>query len=508
MDKNSLKYLWCTILALTVCTAVHVLAQTPARMGPASADKIKKAKSTLEANLNSFDAHSAYIYAMGMKNPDLFTQYEIWMKKYPENINIPLSIGTVYNKAAMPGAEFFLLKAAAMDSLNAKVWAMLASDAHAGGRSDLETEYWRKATLVEPSNASYAYGYLKTFENDEPDAYKKKVFDFVQRFPTNEFGAHAMYRLAGHSPNLADEIHYLEVLRELYPPEKFTSTIPRLRRLADFYLQTDTEKALLLISEIDNGPDWTARKQLAELLIKVDKLEKDQNYRGALAALDTVKLPGYNHIKDFITLKKASLREQTGDVRGAYDSLSVKFAKLPTDALYNALKSYGTKLGKSKEQVVKDIEVIRDRTATTAYPFKLGLYTSNDSLDLSKLKGKVVLLTFWFPTCGPCLEEFPHFQTVVDSFKGDSLVYIGINVTPAQDGFVLPFLKNRKFSFIPLRGSSSFARENYGAYGAPVNFVIDKDGMIIFKSFTIGNRNLRTLELMISSLLEKESTKL
>ncbi|CAN0380338.1 unnamed protein product, partial [Phaeothamnion confervicola] len=62
MEKNSLKYLWCTILALTVCTAVHVLAQTPARMGPASADKIKKAKSTLEANLNSFDAHSAYIY--------------------------------------------------------------------------------------------------------------------------------------------------------------------------------------------------------------------------------------------------------------------------------------------------------------------------------------------------------------------------------------------------------------------------------------------------------------
>lgn len=508
MERNSLKYLSCTILVLILCSATHGLAQTPTRMGPASPDKIKRAKSALESNFNDFDAHSAYIYAMGMKNPELFTQYEIWMKRYPKNINIPLSIGTVYSKAVMPGAEVFLLRAATMDSQNAKVWAMLASDAHAGGRNDLEAEYWLKATSAEPSNASYAYGYLKTFENGEPNTYKKKVFDFVQRFPTNEFGAHAIYWLAEHSPNLEDEIHYLEVLRELYPPGKFTSTISRLRRLADFYLQTDTEKALELINEIRNDPDWTARKQVAELLIKVGQLQREQNYRDALATLDAVKLPSYNHINDFITLKKASLREQTGDVRGAYDSLSLKFAKLPTDALYTALESYGTKVGKSKEQVLKDVEEIRGRTATIAYPFKLGLYTSNDSLDLNKLKGKVVLLTFWFPTCGPCLEEFPHFQSVVDSFKGDSLVYIGINVTPAQDGFVMPFLKNRKFSFIPLRGSQSFARENYGAYGAPVNFVIDKDGMIIFKGFTIGNRNVRTLELMISSLLEKKSSKL
>lgn len=59
-----------------LCTATHGLAQTPTLMGPSSPDKIKKAKSVLEANFNDFDAHSAYIYAMGMKNPKLFTQYE------------------------------------------------------------------------------------------------------------------------------------------------------------------------------------------------------------------------------------------------------------------------------------------------------------------------------------------------------------------------------------------------------------------------------------------------
>jgi thiol-disulfide isomerase/thioredoxin len=202
-------------------------------------------------------------------------------------------------------------------------------------------------------------------------------------------------------------------------------------------------------------------------------------------------------------LKRASLQEKAGDVKSAYDSLSVQFAKLPTDRLYNAMESYGKKIGKSKKEVDKDIEMIRNGAAVPAYPFELGLYSSTDSLKLKSLKGKVILLTIWFPGCLPCREEFPHFQTVVDSFKGDSLVYIGMNVLPSQDGFVIPFMKNTKYSFIPVRGTFPFVEKNFGAKGAPANFLIDKDGKIIFKDFRIDKTNHRTLELMIASLLEK-----
>ncbi|MGZ3929511.1 MAG: TlpA disulfide reductase family protein, partial [Mucilaginibacter sp.] len=124
-------------------------------------------------------------------------------------------------------------------------------------------------------------------------------------------------------------------------------------------------------------------------------------------------------------------------------------------------------------------------------------------LNLKDLKGKVVLLTFWFPGCGPCRAEFPHFQAVINKFIGKDLVYIGINVSPLQDPYVVPFLQNTKYSFIPLRGTAEFARNNYGVEGEPENFLIDKDGKIIFKNFRIDNNNHRTLELMISSLLQK-----
>lgn len=501
------KYGVYAVLMFIFCTAVQVLAQTPTRLGPGPDDEIKKAQITLEADLNNLKAHTNYIFAMGVNNPLLWDQYEAWMKKYPENINIPLAIGTVYYKASMPQPKNFLQRAAAMDPKNAEIWYMLGVDADLRAQNNLFKEYFGKAALADPSNAGYAYGYLKSLENSDLNTYEKKVFDFVKRFPADERGAQAIYGLSQNARNLSDKIQYLEVLREIYPPEKFRNSVSGMVQLADAYLQTDPEKALVLINQMGTDGDWKIRKHVAESLVKIYKLEADQNYIDAIINLDQVKLPRFNYMNDIIALKKASLQERAGEVKSAYDSLSTKFAKSPTEPLYSALELYGKKMGKNKAQVVKDIDLIRSTTAARAYPFELELYTSKGKLKLDALKGKVVLLTFWFPGCAPCREEFPHFQAVVDTFKGDSLVYIGINVTPSQDGFVLPFMKNTKYSFTPLHGSSSFEEKNFGVNGAPENFLIDKDGKIIFKDFRIDNSNHRTLELMISSLLEKGSEK-
>jgi len=162
--------------------------------------------------------------------------------------------------------------------------------------------------------------------------------------------------------------------------------------LADIYLQTDPEKALVLINEMGDDKDWQLRKQVAGWLLQINKLEREQNYTAAIIILNQVKLPAYNQVKDFIALKKAALLEKAGDVKAAYDSLLVKFAKLPTDQLDTALELYGKKIGKDKVQVAKDIETMRNSTAVAAYPFELGLYTGNGKLNLKDLKGKVVFI--------------------------------------------------------------------------------------------------------------------
>lgn len=490
-----------TTLLLIGCFTGQVLAQKPVRMGPASAEEIQKARTALDPDMNNIKAHKTYIYAMGLINPVLVAQYKAWMKEYPENVNIPLTIGTVFYNAEMPEAKEFLIRAAAMEPQNAKIWLMLSEDANRRGENDLSTEYIRKAALADTSNAGYAIGYLMSFQNSTPDDYEQKVFDFVKRFPENEHGAQALYWLALRATSLSDRINYFETLRKLYAPQQYNWSASGMTALADIYLQTDLGKATTLISEMGEKSDWKIRKQVAESLIRIDKMEQDHHYKAAIVELDQVKLPRHNNMSDFITLKKSALLEKAGDVKAAYDSLAIKFAKLPTDELYTALEWYGRETGKNKEQVDKDIETIRNSTTIPAYPFDLGLYTSNDKLNLNNLKGKVVLLTFWFPGCGPCKAEFPHFEAVMNKFKGQNVIYIGINVFPEQDPYVIPFMKNNKYSFIPLRGTPEFADKYYGVQSEPENFLINKDGKIVFKDFRTDNTNHRTLELMISSLL-------
>lgn len=500
--KNSLKYITYLVFSLTICFNGQILAQIPNRKGPASPEEIKQARAALEADMNNINKHRAFIYAMGIINPLVVTQYREWMKKYPDNVNIPLSVGTVYCNAEMPQGTEFLEKAAALQPKNAKIWTMLATDAFTRGQYDLRNEYVKKAYLTDTSNADYAASYLMAFEDSDPD-YKTKVFDFVKRFPTSERGAQVLYWLAERTTNLTDKINYFEELRKAYPPQHYQWSAGGMTGLADAYLQTDPEKALKLISQMGEGKDWQTRKQVAELLIQANLLAQSQNYEGALAKLDLIVLPKFNYVKEYLALRKAALLGKTGNIKMAYDSLALKFSKSPSDDLYTALELYGKQSGKDKEQITKDIEALRANTAVAAYPFDLGLYTGKGKLSLESLKGKVVLLTFWFPACGPCRGEFPHFQAVIDKFKGKDVVYIGINVHPEQDPYVLPMLKNTKYSFIPLRGTPEFALKYYGVDSEPENFLIDKDGKIIFNNFRIDESNHRTLELMISSLLQK-----
>jgi len=113
----------------------------------------------------------------------------------------------------------------------------------------------------------------------------------------------------------------------------------------------------------------------------------------------------------------------------------------------------------------------------------------------------VVLLTYWFPGCGPCRVEFPHFEAVLKKFKTSDIAYLGLNLEPSQDEAVLPFLKESGYTFTALHDAWGRNKGNLPANGAPTNYLIDRKGRIIFSNFRIDTENEKTLELMIKEML-------
>ncbi len=81
-------------------------------------------------------------------------------------------------------------------------------------------------------------------------------------------------------------------------------------------------------------------------------------------------------------------------------------------------------------------------------------------------------------------------------------MYLGINIVLDQDEYVIPFMNASGYSFIPLRDDPKWDKGNLNnRNAAPVNFLIDKEGRIVFSNFRTNEANEKTLELMISSLL-------
>ena len=91
------------------------------------------------------------------------------------------------------------------------------------------------------------------------------------------------------------------------------------------------------------------------------------------------------------------------------------------------------------------------------------------------LKGKVVLINFWFTSCKPCIMEMPLLNELVADNKDKPVVFLAPALeNPAQVRF---FLKKYKFDYSIIPSSSQYSND-LGIEYFPTHFIIDKEGII------------------------------
>jgi peroxiredoxin len=117
------------------------------------------------------------------------------------------------------------------------------------------------------------------------------------------------------------------------------------------------------------------------------------------------------------------------------------------------------------------------------------LIDANDSLiTLSQYKGQVVYLSFWFTTCGGCIQEMPYENKLVEQFKDKPVKIISICTgTPGTaDAQQLPKWKaaSKRFGLKTIdlyanRGWTKTLSEKYIVSTYPHYVLIGADGTII-----------------------------
>ncbi len=120
-------------------------------------------------------------------------------------------------------------------------------------------------------------------------------------------------------------------------------------------------------------------------------------------------------------------------------------------------------------------------------------------IELSSLRGKVVLVDFWATWCPPCREEIPHFRELYTKYKGKGLEVIGISLDQGGVSAVKSFAQDNRINYPLAMGNDQLVKAYGGIRGIPTTFLIDKKGQIAQKF--VGYREKAVFEKEIQALL-------
>lgn len=101
-----------------------------------------------------------------------------------------------------------------------------------------------------------------------------------------------------------------------------------------------------------------------------------------------------------------------------------------------------------------------------------------NQLDLSSLKGKVVVLDFWAPWCGPCKHEMPVLDTLAKKHAAEGVVVIGVLVDPDRSG-AHSVLSNLGIHYPQLDDDEGAASRAFDVRTLPTLVIVDRNGNVV-----------------------------
>ena len=113
-------------------------------------------------------------------------------------------------------------------------------------------------------------------------------------------------------------------------------------------------------------------------------------------------------------------------------------------------------------------------------------YTAVDgsSVDLSKLRGKVVLVDFWATWCPPCRGEVPNVVAAYQKYHDKGFEIVGVSLDQDKDALT-SFIKTHGMvwpQYFDGKGWDNAIATANGVRSIPAMWLIGKDGKLITKN--------------------------
>jgi thiol-disulfide isomerase/thioredoxin len=121
---------------------------------------------------------------------------------------------------------------------------------------------------------------------------------------------------------------------------------------------------------------------------------------------------------------------------------------------------------------------------------------------LSDYKGNIVLVQFWATYCTPCRKEMPSMNRLIEKMGDKPFKIIGIDMAESPQT-VQKFLDEVPVSFPVLLDTEGSTIGAWKVFAAPANFILDKQGNIIYTLYGAVEWDAEAMVEKLSALTEQ-----
>jgi peroxiredoxin len=130
------------------------------------------------------------------------------------------------------------------------------------------------------------------------------------------------------------------------------------------------------------------------------------------------------------------------------------------------------------EKATKSLHGLEHLDIGATAPSIVGTDLNGQPLDLRDFRGKVVVLSFWFTGCGPCMQMVPQEQRLVETYQGRPFALLGICTDDSTETAKKTATEHKMNWSCWFDGQTGPIARDFNILKWPTIYVIDKDGTI------------------------------
>lgn len=266
---------------------------------------------------------------------------------------------------------------------------------------------------------------------------------------------------------------------------------------AQFFLENSKIKVVaskdsLLSTKITGSPSHDIFKTYLDEVEKMNKelVKIQEKYQSAMASGngDEAKKAEIDYnafMENNKVFTKNFVKEHNTSAVAAYITLVQLSSQIESAEMDSIVSKFPQEINQS-EYVIR-LKEIADGMRKTAVGVMAPDFTMNDPegkpIQLSSLRGKVVMIDFWAAWCGPCRRENPNVVKLYKQYHDKGFEILGVSLDDKKEDWVKA-IQDDQLAWLhvsDLQHWQSSAARLYAVNSIPQTFLLDKDGKIIAK---------------------------